>query len=81
VAAPAIPVLRVAEGVTVEASLTEIVQPMEVLRRELIVRELRVRQVVRGLPVCCGSRTERCTGASCAALSTRLRLAPPNGAF
>ena len=42
-AAPAIPVPRVAEGVPVEARLIEIVQAVEIVRGELIVRELRMR--------------------------------------
>src|SRR4029077_2673648 len=40
VAAPVIPFIRVAERVAVEAGAVEIVQAVEVLRDELIVREL-----------------------------------------
>ena len=41
-AAPAVPIARVAERIAVKAGATEILQPAEVLRSELIVRELRV---------------------------------------
>jgi len=56
VAAPAIPVARVAERIAVKTGVTEILQPVEVLRRELIVRELGVRQMCE-LRVGRGSRT------------------------
>jgi hypothetical protein len=55
-AAPAIPVARFAERVSVKPGAIEILQPAEVLRRELIMRELRVRQMCE-LRVGRGSRT------------------------
>ena len=47
---------RVAERIAVKTGVTEVLQPVEVLRRELIVRELRVRQM-RELGVGRRSRT------------------------
>ncbi len=41
--AEAIPMLRIAEGVAIEARAIEIGQAVEIVRRELIVRELRMR--------------------------------------
>jgi hypothetical protein len=58
-------VARVTERIAVETGVTEILQPAEILRGELIVRELRVRQVMCEVRVRCGSAQRR-TSADCA---------------
>src|SRR6185295_6829273 len=52
--AEAIPMLRVAERVAVEAGAIEIGQAVEIVRCELIVRELRVRYGRGADSACCG---------------------------